>query len=151
MKRAISSTNTNWDALQQAEDMAYLKDPLRYTPAHSPCRRGSMHTPSYVACAQFTRNVVSPALVPVIRCPLCSWLPDFNQLVGAATNAQRLGGFQDVLPVSALDARDQVGAVIVACVQEVGAGLVERDRVGGGEDADVRHLRRRGTAVAIDR
>ena len=60
-----------------------------------------------------------------------SLLINLHELVGAAADAQRLGRFEHVLAVAALDARDQVGAVVVARVHEVDAGLIECDRVGG--------------------
>ena len=59
-------------------------------------------------------------------------LSNLHELVRAASNAERFGSFENVLPVAALDARDQVGAIVVARIHEVDASLIKRDWVGGG-------------------
>lgn len=61
-----------------------------------------------------------------------------------------LGVLQGVQTVAGFYAVYQGRAVAVALgIDEVNAGLVERHRVGGGEDADVVHIRLGGVAVAV--
>ena len=75
-------------------------------------------------------------------------LVDVDQCIFAAAKADLRGVFQRMQAVAGLDALDQRGAILRR-VHKVDTRLIQRHRVGGGEDADVVHIRLGGAAVAV--
>ena len=81
-------------------------------------------------------------------------LGDFDEAVFARAETEFLGGFQETGGTARLHSLDQPGFPrFVRRVNQVDAGLVERDRVDRRQNADMGRLRRlrADVAVAVDR
>lgn len=84
--------------------------------------------------------------------PLWRFMLQLHELAFPRAEAKRRRGFDRADTVAALDAlHEVVAARIVGGVDQIETGLIDRDGVERGEDADVRHARvlGHGTAVAV--
>ena len=71
------------------------------------------------------------------------------QPVFSAAEADFGGVFQRMQAVTGLDTADK-GLIALRLPHKVDAGLIQRHRVGGGENADVVDVRLGGVAVAVE-
>ena len=82
--------------------------------------------------------------------PLWRFMLQLHELVFPRAEAQRRRGFDRADTVEALNALyEVVAARIVGGVDQIEAGLIDRDGVERGKDADVRHARVLGHGAAV--